>query len=270
MATQQSQGKLPLSGLHQSYGRQEDGESSFGDDVSTLGGHENQFTATRPSAQPGTRIPLQKCLKILGTNETLSSFEAWKGSLTYVLSYEPAFAPFLISGKYWMKKQKTNPLRGLDSAQEVLHLEQLLGMIANYCPIIHRNQFIKNSTSIDHVWQMIRTHFGFQSSGSNFLNLSDICLEDADRPEDLYQKIHSFFEDNLLTPGCGISHHNEQVAEEEELTPSLENTICYLWLLKLNKDLPGLVKIRYGTELKTRTLASLKPGDKPRSPIVAR
>jgi len=230
------------------------------DDAHDLPNDRNGSNDRRGSILPNrTGISLQKCLKVLGTNETLTSFESWRGTLMYVLSFDPSFAPFLISSKFWQKKQKNNPLRGLADAHEVLKLEQLLGLIANYCPIIHRNQFIKNSTSIDHVWQLIRTHFGFQSSGSNFLNLADICMEGSERPEDLYQKVHSFFEDNLLSPGCGISHHNDEIVEEEELTPTIENTICYFWLSKLNKDLPGLVKIRYGTELKTRTLASLKP-----------
>ena len=240
--------------------RKEGQNSAVDDNVDNTGDNNTQNNTQNGSIRsPRNGISLQKCLKILGTNETLTSFETWRGTLMYVLSFDQAFAPFLISGKFWQKKQKNNPLRGLADAQEVIQLEQLLGLIANYCPIIHRNQFIKNSTSIDHVWQLIRTHFGFQSSGSNFLNLSDISLEGTERPEDLYQKIHSFFEDNLLTPGCGITHHDEHIVEEEELTPSLENTICYFWLSKLNKDLPGLVKVRYGTELKTRTLASLKP-----------
>ncbi len=116
--------KQPLTGVHLPYGQnQDDGDSIITetDDFSTRGGHDDRYATRGP---PPSRIPLQKCLKILGTNETLSSFEAWRGSLTYVLSYEPAFAPFLISGKSWLKKQKNNPLRGLYSAQEVVQLEQ--------------------------------------------------------------------------------------------------------------------------------------------------
>ena len=47
--------------------------------------------------------------------------------------------------------------------------------------------------------------------------------------------------------------------EDEELTPSLENMVVLMWLQLIHKDLPRLVKQRYGTELRSRTLASIKP-----------
>ena len=46
---------------------------------------------------------------------------------------------------------------------------------------------------------------------------------------------------------------------DEELSPSLENLIVLTWLRLIDKNLPNLVKQRYGTELRSRTLASLKP-----------
>ncbi|CAC5393426.1 unnamed protein product [Mytilus coruscus] len=46
---------------------------------------------------------------------------------------------------------------------------------------------------------------------------------------------------------------------DEELSPSLENLIVLTWLRLINRDLPNLVKQRYGTELRSKTLASLKP-----------
>ena len=195
----------------------------------------------------------------LSKNETISSFESWKGHLIYTLSLDQNFVPFLVSGKTWEKKGKHNPLRGLANEQEVVKLELLLGQIANFCSVISRNTILKNSTSLEHVWQHIRTHFGFQTSGSNFLNLCDIRLESDERPEDLFQRLQTFFEFNLLTATCGISHHGDRVQEDEEMSPTLENIVVFLWLQLLHKDLPGLVKMKYGTELRSKTLASIKP-----------
>ncbi|CAC5370958.1 unnamed protein product [Mytilus coruscus] len=45
----------------------------------------------------------------------------------------------------------------------------------------------------------------------------------------------------------------------KELSPSLENLIVLTWLRLINRDLPNLVKQRYGIELRSKTLASLKP-----------
>ena len=45
----------------------------------------------------------------------------------------------------------------------------------------------------------------------------------------------------------------------EELSPTLENLVVLTWLRLIQPDLPGLVKQHYGTGLRSRALASLKP-----------
>ena len=79
--------------------------------------------------------------------------------------------------------------------QQSAALDLMLGQIANFCPIISRDTIIKNSISLDQIWQVIRLHFGFQSSGGHF---NDIRLLPDEKPEDLYQRLMAFIEDNLL------------------------------------------------------------------------
>lgn len=55
-----------------------------------------------------------------------------------------------------------------------------------------------------------------------------------------------------------ISHHGQVPAEDEELSPTLENVIVFLWLRSINPGLPWLVKQRYGTELRSKTIATIK------------
>ena len=80
----------------------------------------------------------------------------------YILSLDPSFATFLLPTTTWLKKTRTNPLRGFTddvegtaggrtAAQKVAHLDLMLGQIANFCPVISRNTITKNSTSID-IW----------------------------------------------------------------------------------------------------------------------
>ena len=88
--------------------------------------------------------------------------------------------------------------------------------------------------------------------------LSYIHLAADERPEDLYQRLMAFVEDSLLRTN-GLTHHGEHVLEDEELTPSLENFVVLTWLRLIHPSLPQLVKQRYGTELRSRTLASIKP-----------
>lgn len=56
-----------------------------------------------------------------------------------------------------------------------------------------------------------------------------------------------------------ITHHGEVVTADEKLTPTLENFIVLTWLRLIHSDLPELIRQRYGTELRSRTLASIKP-----------
>ncbi|ESP04159.1 hypothetical protein LOTGIDRAFT_170991 [Lottia gigantea] len=215
------------------------------------------------------KAPKQWCLS---KNETVNSFENWRQNLLYSLSLDTNFAPFLVAGRTWGKRSRNSPRRGFTddgnsipkasrrtADQKVTMLELMLGQIANYCPIISRNSIVKNSTSIEYIWQLIRLHYGFQSTGAHFIDFNDIHLESDEKAEDLYQRLSAFVEDNLLRQGGNITHHGVDVTEDEEASPTLENLVVLSWLRLIHHDLPKLVKQRYGTELRTRTLASIKP-----------
>ena len=208
----------------------------------------------------------------LTKQESITSFEAWRQNLQYILSLDRNFAGFLADGVTWLKKSPGSPLRGLQddpdsvpqasrrtAQQKCTHLELMLGQIANYCPVISRNTIVKNSTSMNSIWQAIRLHFGFQSTGAHFLDFNNITLAPDERPEDLYQRLMSFVEDNLLVANGNISHHGEVPGSDEEMSPTLENLVALTWLRLVHPDLPSLVRQRYGTELRSKTLASLKP-----------
>ena len=92
--------------------------------------------------------------------------------------------------------------------------------------------------------------FGFQVTCAHFLDFAAIHLEPNERPEDLlFQR---------LMRSNGFSHHGEALQEDEEMTPTLENFVVLTWLRLIHPELPKLVKQRYGTELRSRTLASIK------------
>ena len=147
------------------------------------------------------RAPKQWCLL---KSETINRFENWRHNLLYTLSLDKKFAPFLAEGFMWGKKTKANPLRGftddgdvaeanrLTVAQKVNFLELMVRQIANYLPIIARSNLVKNSTSIQSIWNTIRQHFGFQITGAHFIDFADIHLESNERPEDLYQRLMAF------------------------------------------------------------------------------
>lgn len=69
------------------------------------------------------------------------------------------------------------------------HLELILGQIGDFSPVKSRNAIIKGSTSSPDIWQNIRQHYSFHSSGKHFLNFVKITLKPA---EDLRQRLTSF------------------------------------------------------------------------------
>ena len=135
----------------------------------------------------------------------------------------------------------------------------LLGQVANYGPGMSRSAIVKSFTSLANIWKIIRQHYGFQASGSHLLDFDSIRLEPDERPEDLFQKLSAFINDSLLCTDTHMRHNDSLPTEDEEVTPTLENLIVLAWLRLLHLALPKLVKQRYWRELRSRTLASIKP-----------
>ena len=197
----------------------------------------------------------------LSENETANTFEAWKNNLVFILSLEDKFTPFLQPDASWGKKTKTNLSRGFtgkSAANRAATLDLMLGQIANFVPVISRNTIIKNSTSLKTIWDAIRLYYGEQSNGPRFLDFVTIQSSPSKRHEALYQEMCSFIEESLLTKDCGLTHHEEEVYDDEDMSPTLENLVVLLWLRLIHPDLPRLVKEQFGTELRRQTLASLR------------
>ena len=197
-------------------------------------------------------------------SETINCFETWHQNLLYILSLDNKFNPIHLLEQ---KKPAQSPTHGLTcdgdtvpegsrltTAQKNWNLELMPGQIANFCPGIAWNTFLKDTTSLDDVWQKIRLHGGFQRTGAHFLALANIRLEPNERQETLYQRLNAFFQDNLLTPQNGISHYGTTATIGEDMTPSLKKTVVYMWLHVTHPGLPALAKQKYGAELLNKTL----------------
>ena len=208
--------------------------------------------------------------RVLTKHETIASYEVWQSNLVYHLSTEDDFKRFLDDGELvWKSTKAVNrgfaddkaPIPAddrLTAVQKSGILDRLLGQIANYCPVLTRSIITKKCLSFNEVWQSIRAHYNFQSVGSRVLDLGDIVQQPGDSHEDLFQQLMQFTEDILMSKSCGITHHGKPVDEDEELTPTLENMMSYIWLKTINPALPKLVKQKYGAELRNKSLASIR------------
>ena len=69
----------------------------------------------------------------------------------------------------------------------------------------------------------------------------------------------AFVEDRLLGFIFNLTHHNDQITEDVKFSPTLEHLVVLTCLCLINANILKLVKQRYETQLRSRTLASLKP-----------
>ena len=60
------------------------------------------------------------------------------------------------------------------------------------------------------------------------LDLADICLKPGKRPEELYQRLLAFMDDNLMKADGRVKHLNKEITEDEKTTHSPENYIVVL------------------------------------------
>ncbi len=205
----------------------------------------------------------------LTKSETVSSFENWKGCLLYSLSLDINFSDFLQDGFTWQKKA-VDANRGLveikdeeenviaTSAQRVFLLNNFLGLIATYAPVISRNTIVRDCCSLKEIFQKLRAHYGFTLSGGSILDIVSLTRKSDESAEDVFQRYQSMIDNCLLSTTDDIEHHGESVLEDELLTPTLENLIVCLWLKTLHPALPQLVKQRFATQLRDCTLASIR------------
>ena len=179
--------------------------------------------------------------------ETITLYESWRENLIYVLSLGKNFVPFLDAT--WQKQTAANPRRGLTNdgsvvpeaqrltaVQKNAHLDLLLGQIVNFCPVISRNSIVKHSTCLNDIWQKIMVSSPMEHTSLTWLAYT-----------------------YSLSVRGRLTHHGVQVTADEDLFPTLENTVLVFWLQLIHPGLPLLVKQKYSSELCNKTLASLKP-----------
>ena len=213
------------------------------------------------------RPPKPWALKELG--ETITTFANWQSNIKYHLSLNNDFAPFIEPTFTWRKA--STPNRGLTpdaaaadaggktAAQKNALLEHMLGIVAQFSPSLIRNDIINRSTSLEWIWQRIRQHFGFRQSEVTFLGIYKIKRTEGERYETLYQRLVAHVEDNLLKAGGNVVHDGVAVAQNEEISPSCERLLVYLWLVLIDERLPAYICRVYAHDLQTRSLKDVQP-----------
>ena len=216
----------------------------------------------------------------LGDDESLASIERWKQNIIYHLRLNEEFRPFLTIE--FGKKSRLHPNRNLDddvvietvqnAAGEDVQVETItltkedkcytvdlfLDQIANFAPLIPRNDIIRDSGSIQEVWQKIRLYYNLEKSGALMNECWSIKKRPDESPQALYARLKQCYDDNLLCAN-GLDYVDGPLTEDEELTPTLHNSIILHWLQLLHPQLRDAVTTRFSTQLRNKTYAALFP-----------
>lgn len=205
---------------------------------------------------------------VLQGEPTPTALEAWINNLIFNLTIDGNFEEFLEEDFKWHPSSVPN--RGLVSdeqgpaanrrtaKQKLAYLNLMLGSIASYAPVISQRFITEEAQSLSEIWDRLRTRFGCRKTGGLILELTSLSLEPEETYEALWERVLSFVEGNLLTVTDKIQHMGAEILRSEEMTPTLLNISIVLWLRIIHPNLPSVVKQKYATELRNKTLASIR------------
>ena len=207
--------------------------------------------------------------------ETIGSIERWKNNVTYHLRQNNDFLPYLQG--HFGKKSKATPCRALtdeiktetvgdetitsvvnSKVDKCFIVDMMLDQIANHCPLIPRNDIIRDSASLTDVWSKIKLYHNLEKSGALMNECWNVKRKPDETPQALFARLKQTYDENLLAAG-GLDHVDGKLQEDEEMSPSLHNSIILQWLEILHPQLRDAVTTRFSTQLRNCTYASLFP-----------
>jgi len=161
--------------------------------------------------------------------------------------------------------QYTQPQRDRDLATLLAsrnaQLSKFLTLIIVLCPHTLTNNIDQLSTSFPGIIAYLEQYYQIQKRGSHFLSIHDIRYNPSDTPENFYMELHGAFEDSLRKRGETILFRNEEILDnDEEMSPTLENTVVLLWLERIDPRLPSKVNAVFAHQMVGKTsLRDLQP-----------
>ena len=214
-----------------------------------------------------TSIKIRLPNKLPPSSEGLTAvqFKAWKGQLIVYLKQNADFKRFLTGGCYatWSAndehQDRLRTVHATDQpadntqipqrlAERQTQLETVLSIIAGNCDFSQYDDIMQRSTSIDWIWNLIESDYDIQKKGRHFLKVDEFSFKKGQESYNaFYKRLRGHFSDNLRKAGERVkSKNNEQLTEDEKLSPTLENTIVYMALKDIDSRLPAYIEQIFG------------------------
>ena len=165
---------------------------------------------------PNTLIPK---LRPLTPVESQASFDSWREGMIWQISLDPQSARFLTDLKTWDNSEhrgfKNDPAEfDKDTKMTAIAKEMLLnivlGSIASNATVISPKYIKKVATSLDEIWERLRSYYGFRKTGGRITEFFDFTLEANESREALYERMYTYLEDNLLTKDGSVEHEGSK------------------------------------------------------------
>ena len=211
-------------------------------------------------------------LEVLQPRESFAKFETWRQNILYHLSQNAGFQAYLTV--IFGKKTRAKPNRdlktdlkpdgdvdpsGKSAATKCIQVDMMMEQISNWClNVVPRNDITRDCESIDAVWQKLRLFYNMETTGSLLNDTWGVVREPDETPQALYSRLKQLYDDNLLKKD-GLKHVDGRLEEDEDLSPTLHNTIVLQWMNILHPKLRDTVTQRFTTELRDSTYARLFP-----------
>ena len=199
-------------------------------------------------------------------NVTETQFSIWCEELEVYLAQEEDFAQFLSDGKYsvWQSKEVNadritqlhnedvpNPNNQASRAAKLREvrtkLRTVLAIIGKCVSEGHYNSVIRHSSSLDWIYNTLRSDYNIQKRGIHFFNILDVKYDpNNDTPVSFYNKYRTVIVNNLSKTGDIIKYKsNNPIEADERMTPMLEDVILLNVLREIDARLPGYIKTHY-------------------------
>ena len=209
--------------------------------------------------------------RVLNESETPNSFTTWVEAMKFNIVIDNKLSRFADTNDLGTWGPESTANRGftndtndiaeairMTAVQKAALLKCLLGSIAGFCPVISNPFITEQATSLETIFDKLRSHYGFRKTGGRILELSQLVLGPNESYETLWERLSAFIEDNLLKAGGNIQHLGTNVTANENPTPMVHNMLVVLWLKIINPSLPMMIKQRFATQLRTHTVYSLR------------
>ena len=195
---------------------------------------------------------------------TEAEFERWKGVMHANIKKNPKFLPLLKIT--WGKSTTINRNQEDDdtdsAADKATQIEALLAHLSHYGPAALQRDITRRCTSLENVWNTIRSWAGLKISGNNLLAYYQACQNynpDNISCTDYYYKLFNLKEDSLLIKDGPIKFEGENVDTDETMSSGDKCQVILDWLHAIGG--PALVEhiFRvYSKDLEGETLHDLR------------